>query len=141
MTAKEYLKQIRSYSNLIQAKEFQLEELKSGQVFMTAITYDKERVNSSTSAESSYIRQSQKIIDLEIDIKKMIEEYLIEKNRIIEEIGSLGNPILEEILFKRYVYYENFETIAIEMGYSYNYVINMHLEALELFNNKVFGGK
>ena len=141
MTAKEYLKQIRSYSNLIKAKEFQLEELKSGQVYMGAIQYDKERVNSSTAAESSYIRQSQRIIDLEIEIKHMIEDYATEKNRIIEEICSLGNPQLEEILMQRYVYYESFETIASDMGYAYNYVINLHADALELFDNKIFGGK
>lgn len=141
MTAKEYLKQIRSYSNLIKAKEFQLEELKSGQVYMGAIQYDKERVNSSTAAESSYIRQSQRIIDLEIEIKHMIEDYATEKNRIIEEICSLGNPQLEEILMQRYVYYDSFETIASNMGYAYNYVINLHADALELFDNKIFGGK
>lgn len=141
MTAKEYLKQIRSYSNLIQCKQAQLEELKSGQIYMSGINYDKERVNSSTSGESSYIKQAQRIIDLEIEIQKLIEEYADEKNRIIEEIGSLGNPVLEEVLYRRYVYYDNFETIASTMGYAYNYVINMHTEALELFENKVFGGK
>lgn len=141
MTAREYLKQIRSYANLIKAKEFQLEELKSGQVYMSAITYDKERVNSSTSQESTYIRQSQKIIDLELDIKKMIEEYAIEKNKIIEQIYSLGNTLYEEILDRRYIQYQNFETIAIEMCYSYNYIINSHNEALDLFERKVFEGK
>lgn len=141
MTAKEYLKQIRSYSILIKAKEFQLEELKAGQLYMGAINYDKERVKSSTAAESSYIRQSQKIIDLELEIKHMVEDYAIEKNRIIEEIGSLGNPQYADILMQRYVYYDSFETIASNMGYAYNYIINMHADALELFENKIFGGK
>lgn len=141
MTAKEYLKQIRSYSNLIAVKQAQLLELKSGQIYMSGISYDKERVSSSVSGESSYIKQAQRIVDLELEIQKMITEYVTEKNRIIEEIGCLGNPVLEEILYKRYVYYENFETIAITMGYAYNYVINMHTEALELFENKIFGGK
>lgn len=133
MTAKEYLKQIKSYALVIKAKEFQLKELRSGQVYMDAIRYDKERVQSSGSLESKYMLQSEKLVTLEQEIQKLIEEYLLQKNYIIDQINSLEDVMAKEILYKRYVEYMRIEDIADDMGYHPTYISNCHLEALKLF--------
>lgn len=143
MTAKDYLKQVKGYATIINAKEYQLAERRKGQVFMSAIEYDRERVMASTSQESKYILQSESLIALEQDIKRLKEEYYQVKDRILEEIYSLGTDagLYEEILDRRYLRYQKIEYIADEMGYHPNYISNCHAEALKLFEDKVIGGK
>lgn len=139
MNARDYLKKIKHNALKIRALQDQLEELKAGQVYMDAITYDKERVQSSGSMESKYILQSQKIISLQQDITKLIEEYHAEKQYIVEQINELGDELYAEILYKRYVLYKSMADIANDMGYSESYINHCHLDALKLFEAKYFG--
>lgn len=74
-----------------------------------------------------------RIVDLESEIQKDIQELLILKNKIINEIQGLSNPVYIEILYKRYVEYKQFEEIAIEINYSYRQVLRIHGFALQEF--------
>ena len=78
-----------------------------------------------------------RIIDLEAEINAEIDRYVDEKHRIINEIQGLKNADYISLLYKRYVEFKKFEIIAVEMNYTYRYVLNMHGYALKDFEEQI----
>ena len=74
-----------------------------------------------------------RIIDLEAEINAEIDRFVDEKHKIINQIQGLKNSDYISLLFKRYVEFKKFETIAVEMNFTYQYVLNMHGYALKEF--------
>ena len=130
MMPKEYLRQLRVFSIKIQQKKDELEGLKAAAENVSA-GIDSERVQ--TSPKDRMPDDVSRIVDLESEIHKDIQELLILKNKIINEIQGLSNPVYIEILYKRYVEYKQFEEIAIEINYSYRQVLRIHGFALQEF--------
>lgn len=130
MTPKEYLRQLRVFSIKIQQKKDELESLKAAAENVSA-SIDSERVQ--TSPKDRMPDDVSRIVDLEAEIHKDILEHLILKNKIINEIQGLSNPVYIEILYKRYVEYKSLEEIAAEMRYSYEHTRRMHGYALSKF--------
>lgn len=108
----------------------ELESLKAAAENVSA-SIDSERVQ--TSPKDRMPDDISRIVDLESEIHKDIQELLILKNKIINEIQGLSNPVYIEILYKRYVEYKQFEEIAIEINYSYRQVLRIHGFALQEF--------
>lgn len=138
---KEYLRQLRVFSIKIQQKKDELEGLKAAAENVSA-GIDSERVQ--TSPKDRMPDDVSRIVDLESEIHKDIQKLLILKNKIINEIQGLSNPVYIEILYKRYVEYKSLEEIAGEMRYSYIHVRRMHGYALQSFRKqfeKVFKKK
>lgn len=127
---KEYLRQLRVFSIKIQQKKDELEGLKAAAENVSA-SIDSERVQ--TSPKDRMPDNVSRIVDLESEIHKDIQELLILKNKIINELQGLSNPVYIEILYKRYVEYKQFEEIAIEINYSYRQVLRIHGFALQEF--------
>lgn len=127
---KEYLRQLRVFSIKIQQKKDELESLKAAAENVSA-SIDSERVQ--TSPKDRMPDDISRIVDLESEIHKDIQELLILKNKIINEIQGLSNPVYIEILYKRYVEYKSLEEIAIELNYSYHRMKHLHGIALQAF--------
>ncbi len=129
-TPKEYLRQLRTAEIKIEQKEEELERLKSSLESISTGT-DSERVQ--TTPKDRLSEEITRIVDLEKEIKSDIKELLILKNKIINEIQSMDNPVYINILYKRYVQYKSLEEIAVEMNYSYRQVLRLHGLALQDF--------
>lgn len=127
---KEYLRQLRVFSIKIQQKKDELEGLKAAAENVSA-GIDSERVQ--TSPKDRMPDDVSRIVDLESEIHKDIQELLILKNKIINEIQGLSNPVYIEILYKRYVEYKSLEEISVELKYSYVHVKRLHGIALQAF--------
>ena len=127
---KEYLRQLRTLTIKTYQKMAELESLKAAAENVSA-SIDSERVQ--TSPKDRMPADISRIVDLESEIHKDIQELLILKNKIINEIQGLSNPVYIEILYKRYVEYKQFEEIAIEINYSYRQVLRIHGFALQEF--------
>lgn len=132
MKAKEYLQQLKCLDTLIDQKIKELDELRSMST-VGAVDYSTERVQSSHSQDAPFVRIVHKIIELEQEINSEIDTFVDKKHRIINQIQKLKNPDYISLLFKRYVEFKKFETIAIEMNYTYQYILNMHGYALKSF--------
>lgn len=132
MKAKEYLQQLKRLDTLINQKIKELDELRSMST-VGAVDYSTERVQSSHSQEAPFVRIVHKMIELEQEINAEIDTFVDEKHRIINQIQGLKNPDYISLLFKRYVEFKKFETIAVEMNYTYQYILNMHGYALKSF--------
>lgn len=132
MKAKEYLQQLKRLDTLIDQKIKELNELRSMST-VGAVDYSTERVQSSHSQDAPFVRIVHKMIELEQEINSEIDTFVDKKHRIINQIQKLKNPDYISLLFKRYVEFKKFETIAIEMNYTYQYILNMHGYALKTF--------
>lgn len=129
-TPKEYLRQLRTAEIKIEQKEEELERLKASLESISTGT-DSERVQ--TTPRDRLSEEVPIIADLKEEIKSDIKALLILKNKIINEIQSMDNPVYINILYKRYVQYKSLEEIAVEMSYVYVHTRRLHGLALQAF--------
>lgn len=132
-TPKEYLRQLRTAEIKIEQKEEELERLKSSLESISTGT-DSERVQ--TTPRDRISEEVTHIVDLEEEINADLGALLMLRNKIINEIQSMDNPIYIDILYKRYVEYKSLEEIAVEMSYSYIHIKRLHGYALLEFQRK-----
>lgn len=135
MTAKEYLKQIEALDIKIRQKQDQLDCLKETAGGNAAIRYDKLNVQI-TVAPDMMERNVLHMVELEEKIwaDKLKMETL--KDQIIDQIQSLEDERYIDLLFRRYVKYQKFEQIALDMSYDYVYIRELHGEALGAFEQE-----
>lgn len=134
MTAKEYLQQVKLADIKMLQRVNQLKEVRQSISYISGIDYSKDRVQSSPHAGNTQI---EKLVDLEAEVNKLIDETVAAKHKIITEIQMLDNADYVQLLYKRYIEYKPFETIASEMFLSYYRTCHLHGEALQSFQQKV----
>lgn len=133
MKAKEYLKKLQRLDIVITQKIRELDDLRMKLCSVGGFDYSKERVQTSPSRDASFVNTIGRITDLEAEINREIDKYVDEKHKILNQIQRLSNHTHIQLLYKRYVEFKNFETIAVEMNFTYQYVLNMHGYALKEF--------
>ena len=69
------------------------------------------------------------------EISKMATDFLEQKQEIIRTIEKVEDPILYDVLFKRYVEYKTLLSIADELGYSEVTIKRLHLKAIKAIKN------
>ena len=127
---KAYLWQVRKYTALINAKKRQLDRLRRERTYLSGVRYDRDRVQGGSPDPN---RQSDKLLDLELEISRAVENAATVQNQIIREIGMLERVEYVDLLIYRYVDGMSFERIGEVMGYSYGRVTHLHGEALQAF--------
>lgn len=132
MKAKEYLLQIAVLQAKIEQKQDRAKEYRDLALCCGGFDYSKERVQTSNlggQIENPVIRY----IALEQEIVE--DTYMLQrkKDHITDEIHNLEDANFIKILYERYVKCKNLGEIAKEMGYTYQYIREMHGKALESF--------
>lgn len=74
-----------------------------------------------------------KIIDLQNEINRDNDEFIDLRREASKLLKLIRQPEQYQVLHKRYVLYESFENIAVEMRYSYRHICNIHGRALQAF--------
>ncbi len=133
MKAKEYLQKIQKLDILINQKIKELDDLRLRSRSIGSIDYSRERVQTSLSGNAPFIGQIERIYDLDAEINAEIDIFVNEKHRIINQIQGLKNVSHIALLYKRYIEFKKFETIADEMNFTYQYAIELHGDALADF--------
>ncbi len=136
MTAKEYLEKIQLHDERINQKLRELEDLQQRRTVISAVDYSKEKSSGSRTNEAPFEKISDKIVDLIAVINREIDSFAAEKHEIINQIQGLGDCKLMKILYKHYVEYKDLRMISDEMNYSYDYIRELHIKALEIFEKK-----
>lgn len=133
MTAKEYLLELRRVDNqlgdLLKAKE----EMDETQACISHPIIDGVAVQISRSNDPPWMKHLIQREELFNRIAEKWDELITLKMSIIKSINSLNDSKHIVLLLKRYVDYKPFEQIADEMGYSCNYVLHLHRDAIEAF--------
>lgn len=137
MKAKEYLQQLQRLDTVINQKIKEVHDLRLQAQSTGGLDYSKERVQTSPSGDAPFVKLIGRVIDLEVEINAEIDRYVDEKHKIINEIQALKDADHISLLYKRYVEFKKFEVIAVEMNYTYRYVLNMHGYALKDFEEQI----
>ena len=133
MTTRQYLSQIEKYDNLIHNKIIEEEQLNILSMSVKSAPIG-EKVQTS-SKQDPMGDMVAKIIDLREEISKMATDFLEQKQEIIRTIEAVEDPILYDVLFKRYVEYKTLLNIADELGYSEVTIKRLHLKAVKAIKN------
>jgi hypothetical protein len=137
MNAKQYLRQLRWLDHVVQSKLDQVESLRS---LAEKITHVPKNIQVQESTpQDKMLEIMPKIVDLENEINRDIDNLLYLKLKITKQIDSLDNDDYKLLLTLRYLNYKTWEQIAVEMGYTYQWVHVLHSRALIYFSEKVQG--
>ena len=129
MTAKEYLSQARYLDLRINSKIQQVASLNDLATKATsALTGMPRNPNHATSTMEEAIA---KIIDLQAEINSDIDTLVDLKRDLSATIKAVGNTEYQTVLEKRYLCFQSWEQIAVEMGYDLRWLYRIHGKALD----------
>ena len=129
MTAREYLSQAHRLDQRIDAKIAQVASLNELATKCTStLTGMPRNPNRGTSTMADAVA---KIVDLQTEINRDIDRLVDLKREMVTVIKAVENIEYQTLLEKRYLCYQTWEQIAVDMGYSVRQVYRLHDEALE----------
>ena len=127
MTAKEYLKRYRTLNAYIDCK---LEEVAQFRELSTRLSptamFDR---NGNVSDKVG--RTAAKIVDLEREIDREVDELVQVRSEIEEAIAAVDDERLRTILLKRYINGDKWEKIAVDLCIDLRWLYILHGKALQ----------
>lgn len=133
MDAKEYLGQIDFLDRLIQSKQVEVYQLKCLATNVTAPMGSEPVQTSNISDKVGNI--TAKIVDLENEINDLIDQYIDEKQKRINMIEQIDDPLQYSILHKKYIQKKSLTKIAEEEHFSRVWIDKNHGYALKKIQN------
>ena len=129
--AKNELNEYRENIKYIEEKLNDTEEIKS-KVEKVTTTLSLTKTNSSGNSDK-FGDAISRLEELKIDCTEKMQELLIKKFNIDEKIEKIEQPY-RNILFYRYARGKNWNDVADELGYTREYICDLHGEALYLYS-------
>ena len=129
MNAKEYLKQAFYLDKRINSKLEQVESLNALATKATSTLSDmpKDPNRGTSKLEDTIV----KIVDLQEEINRDIDKLVDLKKEIVRTIKKIEDKELQVVLEKRYLCFETWEKIAVDMNYSIQHIFRLHSKALK----------
>ena len=134
MTAKQYLRQAYRLNQKIDADMSEKKRLHDRYISIRVQDLSSERVQSSPNNDGK-VDTLAKIMELEAKINTEIDRYVALKEEIRESINKVEDDTLKLILQKRYLNFEKWEKIAVDMDYSTRRILQLHNKALSEVEN------
>ena len=134
VSAKEYLKSIRTLDMAIKVKEEELYRLKLNIASLSPQTTGERVMNSSTSDMMSTV---DKIVDMQAVINAEIDRLVNLKEEARSKINQLKDTRYVSLLTDYYINCKTWEQVADDMGYDLRWVYRLHGMALQSFS-KIF---
>ena len=134
ISAKEYLKSIRTLDMAIKVKEEELYRLKLNIASLSPQTTGERVMNSSTSDMMSTVDQ---IVDMQAVINAEIDRLVNLKEEARSKINQLKDTRYVSLLTDYYINCKTWEQVADDMGYDLRWVYRLHGRALQSFS-KIF---
>ncbi len=129
MRAKEYLSQARFLDVRINSKIQQIDALRD---LATKCTYTFSDMPKNPSKDNSRVEDVVcKIVDLQQEINRDIDKLVDLKREIMVCIKTVSNSEYQAVLEKRYLCFNSWEQIAVDMDYSMQYTFRIHKKALK----------
>lgn len=134
LKAKEYLKQLYRLDVRINQKIKEKGELKASLINISSPNLSQERVQGGNLPNNKgFTKKIVKLIELEEEINNEIDRFVLQKHNMINQIQEMGNTRYIEILYKHYVEFKRLEVVAVEMNFTYQYIVELHGYALKEF--------
>lgn len=131
MTVKEYLHQAYRLDQKIKSDTMEVQNLRVMAGSVSAIQYDKDRVQTSRSTDAPFIRTLEKMWDLENKIAAELETLSDLKKQIREVIEAVPDTDERMVLKYRYIHGLTWEQIGIELCADARTIRRWHGKALQ----------
>ncbi len=129
MTAKEYLSQAKYLDMRINSKLEQIESLRLLATKATSVLTGMP--HSPRKTDSAMADTVAKIIDLQNEINRDIDNLVELKQEITKAIKSISDMECQMILEKRYLCFFSWEQISVDLSYSIQHTFRIHEKALK----------
>ena len=133
MKADYFLSRIKLYDVVIDQRLKEREDLKELSTCIGSFDYSKDRVQTSSENDASYVTAIERIMELEEAIDHLIDEYVDFKDNAISMIHELDNAKYVQLLFERYVEYKSLAKIGDRINRSNRQVYRLIQKALTEF--------
>ncbi len=133
MNAKEYLQQAYRLNELIDSNQRELDQLRALSTSISAVDVSKERVQGGADSHDKIGSIIAKIVDLNDIINDEIDRFVDLKTDIHNKIMLIPDNTEKLVLKYRYIEFETWESIAVELGYTFQWVHVLHKRALKSF--------
>jgi DNA-directed RNA polymerase specialized sigma subunit len=134
VTAKEYLLQIKEQKQNIRKQEEYIQRLRDS-LTIAGISYDKERIQSSPDPDK-FAKIFGQIDEEEQKLQQMKDNLALTRVKIINQIHQIDDSKHQKVLYIVYVDGKNLKKAAQAMCFSYDYVKEIHIAALQAFEQK-----
>lgn len=126
MTSKEYLSQVRKMDSRLKLIGLKIEKLRS------ALDYRSPALEGSGGGSSADRLPDtiSLIVDYEQQAEELRQEYIAKYKEIDRSIAAVPDPVLREVLERRYLFYQRWEQIAEEMHRDLRWIYRLHGRAL-----------
>ena len=133
MNAKEYLQQAYRLNELIDSNQRELDKLRALSTSISAVDVSKERVQGGADSHDKIGSIIAKIVDLNDIINDEIDRFVDLKTDIHNKIMLIPDNTEKLVLKYRYIEFATWESIAVELGYTFQWVHVLHKRALKSF--------
>lgn len=130
--AKKELNEYRENIKYVEDKLDDTEEVKA-KVEKITTTYSETKTNSSSESADKFADAISQLEDLKIDLTEKMQQILFDKFRIDSKIEQVEQPH-KNVLFYRYTKGMGWNKVADKMGYTIQYIWELHSEALYLYS-------
>lgn len=138
MKAKVYLNELARLDKSIDYKQLELESLEA---LVTNVNSKLKQINVQESERGDKLGDTAvKIIQLQNEINADVDEFVKRKLEAMQLMAMMKDKEFANILIRRYINYESWETIAEKLHYSRQSIFKKHGQALIEFQ-KVLDGK
>lgn len=135
MTAKQYLQQSFRLNAKIDANQMELERLRALATSIPSPDLSQDRVQGGTVSDRIGNTVA-KIVDLEAKINVEIDQFIDLKREIRTRIDEINDDDLRLVLKNRYLNFQKWEQIAVDMNFTYRHVTRLHGEAIQAFQER-----
>ena len=133
MDTKQYLQQSFWLDQQIQADQLELQRLRElAESIMPAVLTGQRAIRGANDRLSKAVAE---IVDLENEINDKVIMLVTLKRLIREQIDGIDDARYRLLLQKRYLNFDRFEQIAVDMNYSFRNIMRMHKKALNSFKS------
>lgn len=130
MTAKEYLAQASQLDERIKLKMARLNSL--GDLATKATATLSGMPHNPSGSKSRMADTVEKIIDLQREVETETDELVNLQKELAETIKAVPDLQLRMVLERRYLCFQSFEEIAVEMKFNIRWVYRLHGRALQM---------
>ena len=134
MNAKEYLMQIRMLDNKIKNLDEEIRDIRSEIITVRSSWPDGQPHGTGVSnpVESAVVKLRDQLEEMEHRMMALRSQLWSTRNDVIETIGKVTQAEYNRLLYLRYVQGKMWEQIAVDMGYTYQWVAGpLHSNALQ----------
>lgn len=130
MTYEEKVRWLRRYQNSLHREQELAEEVEQLRSRACKVTSSLSGMPGGTSDGQALPRAVEQILEAQQELQDQIEQCNAIRQEVVETIEKVTNPRDKEILRRRYLMGQRFETISVELRFEYRWLRRLHKKAV-----------